>query len=233
MKNTNNLKISARDSQTYGDVAVPLSTATQRQLRNCLIHFCLLLSFSLVLFRFSFRSAAAQSSRRSPHPYPLQLGDCIDVTVEGYPEYSKPISVCLDGFIPQVITDTRSLCILHFECCIDARCKMQSLLRSIGDSRCKIQDARYKHVSCDCSQYTPTHRKIQVEAKRRLSHSGVEDSRLVGADIPLRSNAAVSVLSLLQQRPITSPEHLSKRYWASPILSGLLKPTTSVASGYL
>jgi len=222
MKNTNNLKISVRDSQTYDDVAVPLSTATQRQLRNYFIHFCLLLSFSLVLFSFSFRSAAPQSSHRSPNPYTLQLGNCINVSVEGYPEYSKPISVCLDGFIPQVITDTRSLCILHLECCIDARFKMQSLLRSIGDSRCKIQDSRYTQVSYDCPQYTPTHRKIQVE-----------DSRLVGADIPLRSNDTVSVLSWLQQRPITSPEHLSKRYWASPILSGLLKPTTSVASGYL
>ena len=168
MKNTNNLKISARNLQTYDDVAIPLSIATQRQLRNCLIHFCLLLSFSLVLFSFSFRSAAAQSSRHSPNPYTLQLGDCINVSVEGYPEYSKPISVCLDGFIPQ---------------------------------------------------HTPTHRKIQVEAKRRLSHGRVEDTRLVGADIPLRSNDAVSVLSWLQQRSITSPEHLSKRYWASPIIS--------------
>jgi len=58
----------------------------------------LIFVYSFILLSFSFQTVVAQSSTPIK-PYALQLGDRIDVTVEGYPEYSKQISVRLDGFI--------------------------------------------------------------------------------------------------------------------------------------
>ncbi len=52
----------------------------------------------LCLFIIVLRTAPA-NSLTPPKPYALQIGDHIDVTVEGYPEYSKQIVVRLDGFI--------------------------------------------------------------------------------------------------------------------------------------
>ena len=54
--------------------------------------------FLLCLFIVVLRTTPADSLTPSK-PYALQVGDHIDVTVEGYPEYSKQIVVRLDGFI--------------------------------------------------------------------------------------------------------------------------------------
>ena len=70
----------------------------RKMYRKRLLPFFLFLPFSFIFLSFALRIADAQQSI-PPKPYVLQAGDVIDVTVEGYPEYSKRIPIRLDGFI--------------------------------------------------------------------------------------------------------------------------------------
>jgi polysaccharide export outer membrane protein len=58
-------------------------------------------SLLLILGLFIFFSAMLVASGQSTEltPYRVRVGDVIDITVEGYPEYSKPCTVRIDGMI--------------------------------------------------------------------------------------------------------------------------------------
>ena len=93
MRNTDLLKI----SHGYLLVLAGVTLAPIKE-GHCFLRFLRLFLLSFCLF-FLTRCIAPANSPAPPKPYTLQVGDRIDVTVEGYSEYSKQIVLRLDGFI--------------------------------------------------------------------------------------------------------------------------------------
>ncbi|MCZ6678820.1 MAG: polysaccharide biosynthesis/export family protein [Candidatus Poribacteria bacterium] len=226
MRNTDLLKI----SHGYLLVLAGVTLAPIKE-GHCFLRFLRLFLLSFCLF-FLTRCIAPANSPAPPKPYTLQVGDRIDVTVEGYSEYSKQIVLRLDGFISYPLIGeihSEGLTIPELESAISEGLAERldnprvfvtlvgSRQRSIYvwgtvqlASRYLFETEQIYLLQALAMAGGPDYEKaklteIQIWRGGKI-HQIVDVTRLMGeanqADIPLQSEDVVYVPSLLQQRPI-------------------------------
>ena len=231
MRQTDFLKIPRHSPLTYKNVPLFLKIIPLIKLRHCSSRPVQLFLFCLCLFLSTLR--IAHPDQPTPlNPYTLQAGDRIDITVEGYPEYSKQIVVRLDGFISYpLIGEMRAenLTIAQIEGKIIRGLAerldtprvfvtlTQSRQRSIYVWGVVTQANRYFFetekiylLQALAMAGGPDHQRANLRAiqiwRDGKIHQIVDLTRLMRdanqSDIPLQSEDVVYVPSLLQQRPI-------------------------------
>jgi polysaccharide export outer membrane protein len=103
-----------------------------------------LLLLTLGLFIFFSAIAVALGQTTELNQYRIRVGDVIDITVEGYPEYSKPCTVRVDGMISYPIIGE---------------------IKAEGLTTTKIEEAIFKGLSNRLSRFTKVYVSV-VQFKR-------------------------------------------------------------------